>query len=97
VLVALGLLRSLQAAAFNSIQLASTLEQVALRGREVIDGVYPNSLDATAHREDPHRPAATPRLPADGRAVRWPGRATTVQVVDVPRLVSSAADRGRAD
>ena len=40
-LVALALFRRLQATAFRSIQLASTLEQVTDRGREIVDQLYP--------------------------------------------------------
>ena len=47
VLVAIGLLRSLQAAAFKSIQLASILKQLSRRGRDVIQGVHPEILSAT--------------------------------------------------
>jgi uncharacterized membrane protein len=41
-LVAIALFRSLQMRAFSSIQLASTLAQVTQRGRQVLDGVYPD-------------------------------------------------------
>ena len=41
-LVAIALFRSLQMRAFSSIQLASTLAQVTRRGRQVLDGVYPD-------------------------------------------------------
>jgi uncharacterized membrane protein len=42
-LAALALFRRLQGRAFRSIRLASTLAQVADRGREVIDHLYPAS------------------------------------------------------
>jgi len=47
VLGAITLLRALQNTAFRSIQLASILEQIGQRGREVIDGFYPATLTAT--------------------------------------------------
>jgi uncharacterized membrane protein len=82
VLVAIGMFRSLQASAFRSIQLASTLSSVARRGTEVIDDVYP---DHTAEA------AATPdRPPAGTREVRWPTGAATLQAIDDPALVSCA-------
>ena len=47
VLVAITLMRALQNAAFKSIQLASILDQLGRRGREVIDGVHPQPVPAS--------------------------------------------------
>jgi uncharacterized membrane protein len=80
VLVAIVLFRNLQASAFESIQLASTLSAVARRGRQVVDDVYPDRL-----REIP---AASGGPPAG--EVCWPGRAATLQAIDVPALVQCA-------
>jgi uncharacterized membrane protein len=92
VLAALGVFRSLQASAFRSIQLASTLAQVAERGRVVIDGVYPDELGATAH--DHTQSAATPKTasekPGPRHEVVWPDRPMTLRTIDVPRLLDSA-------
>jgi uncharacterized membrane protein len=92
VLVAIGLLRSLQAAAFRSIQLASILEQVNRRGREVIDGVHPEALAAPDRDDgvsDDQGPAVL-EIAADGRDVRWPGRSSVLQTIDVPGLLRLA-------
>jgi len=47
ILATIALLRGLQTAAFRSIQLASILEQLSRRGREVIEGVHPEMLAAS--------------------------------------------------
>lgn len=63
VLVAIGVFRVLQASAFRSIQLASTLSAVARRGREAVDDVYPEQTT-----EAPGGPGG----PAAGAGeVRW--------------------------
>jgi hypothetical protein len=63
-LVALGLtlalFRRLQTTAFHSIQLASTLGQVADRGREVIDHLYA-AADRTPHPVGEPSDAHVPR------------------------------------
>jgi uncharacterized membrane protein len=87
VLVAIAVFRGLQSSAFRSIQLAATLAAVARRGREVVDGMYPDPIAPTAA---PDRGAASGLGPAGCRDVLWPGRATTLQAVDVPRLVRAA-------
>ena len=82
VVAALGVFKALQNSAFRSIQLAATLDAVAQRGRQVVDGVYP---------DDTHElPAA-----ANGRHVvvgeiLWRRPAATLQAVDVPALVRCA-------
>jgi uncharacterized membrane protein len=82
VLVAIGVFRSLQASAFASIQLASTLSAVARRGREVVDEVYPDHTTEA--------PAAPDRPPAGAGEVRWSAGAATLQAIDVPALVHCA-------
>jgi uncharacterized membrane protein len=79
VLVAIAVFRSLQASAFSSIQLASTLSAVARRGTEVIDDIYPNHIAEAAATPDPP--------PAGTREVRWPTAAATLQAIDRPALV----------
>jgi uncharacterized membrane protein len=92
VLVAIGLLRSLQAAAFRSIQLAWILEQVSQRGREVIDGVHPETLSASDRvgRLPSDDVSSILKTSDDGREVLWPGHASVLQTVDVPRLLRIA-------
>ena len=72
VLASIVLYRRLTTGAFNSIQLASALAQVARRGREVIDGLY--ILDASGGdvQDGPAR-ASPPRPPAQPpQEIRWP-------------------------
>jgi uncharacterized membrane protein len=91
VLVAIGLLRSLQAAAFRSIQLSWILAQVSRRGRTVINGVHPETLPSP----DPGGPVpdhGSPILgtPTDGRELLWPSHSSVLQTLDVPRLLRIA-------
>jgi uncharacterized membrane protein len=82
VLVAIGVFRVLQASAFRSVQLASTLTAVARRGREVVDDAYPNPTTA-----GPSAPGGPPAAPGE---VRWPARAVILQAIDVPALAERA-------
>jgi uncharacterized membrane protein len=68
VLVAIALLRSLQTAAFRSIQLASILDQVSQRGREVID----------ASTRDGGKPSIGASQSATTSRHWWPRRRVTV-------------------
>lgn len=84
-LVAIALFRSLQMRAFSSIQLASTLTQVTQRGREVLEGVYPDRpLPETGDAQGPRV------LPHGARDVIWPGRPGILQAIDVPRIIAAA-------
>lgn len=87
VLVAIAVFRGLQSSAFRSIQLAATLAAVAQRGREVVDGMYPDPISTEAA---PDRGTESGVRPIGGRDVLWPSRAATLQAVDVPRLVRAA-------
>jgi uncharacterized membrane protein len=82
VLTSIAMFRSLQTSAFRSIQLASTLAAVARRGREVIEGAYPDHTT-----EDPATPARPSALAGE---VLWPARAATLQAIDVSALVRCA-------
>jgi uncharacterized membrane protein len=82
IVVALGVFKSLQASAFRSIQLASTLDAVTRRGQDVVDGVYPD--------ETPEPPAAANGHQVMEGEVLWPGPAATLQAIDVPALVRCA-------
>ena len=88
VLVAIGVFRALQSSAFRSIQLASTLAAVARRGREVVDGMYPDPIGAGS------APDGGTASPASGRDVLWPSGEATLQVIDVRRLVRAAERTG---
>jgi uncharacterized membrane protein len=93
---AIALLRSLQTAAFRSIQLASMLEQLSQRGREVIEGVHPEILAASDRSGglSNDRASSVVEMSSDGRDVLWPRRSSIVQTVDVPRLVRVAEREG---
>jgi uncharacterized membrane protein len=84
----IAVFRRLQGSAFQSIQLASTLAAVAARGREVVDGMYPEPLGAAS------APDRGTLDPASGRDVLWPSRGATLQVIDVRRLVRAAERTG---
>jgi uncharacterized membrane protein len=93
VLVAIILYRSLQNAAFKSIQLASTLSQVADRGRQVIDGLY--TAPAHADRNTTPQPISATSPPSqDTHEIRWPHQSTVIQVIDVPRVLRAAGRAG---
>jgi uncharacterized membrane protein len=91
-LAALALFRRLQGRAFRSIQLASTLAQVAARGREVIDHLYP------ASRTPSPGPAETAIQEPDPRTTRqvvaWPERLAVLQVIDAQSLAEHARRAG---
>ena len=86
--------RRLQTGAFKSIQSASTLAQVAGRGREVIDGLY--TLNAPATDSSDRSDSAALSSPTDDRAheIEWSGPAAVVQVIDVPRVLRDAERAG---
>jgi uncharacterized membrane protein len=90
VLASIILYRQLQIGAFKSIQLASTLAQLAHRGRVVIDGLY--GLEAPA--ADPINQPDSPNTPSPSKhalhEIRWPRRAAIMQVIDVPRVLRAA-------
>jgi uncharacterized membrane protein len=86
-LVSIGLFRSLQMRAFSSIQLASALAQVTVRGREILDGVYPDRPIDEAREAEADR-----ALPHGRREVIWSGRPGILQAIDVPRIIDAARD-----
>jgi uncharacterized membrane protein len=90
-LVVIALFRSLQLRAFSSIQLASTLAQVAQHGHEVLDGVYPDRPLA----EGPEKTTAAP-LPAGRRDVIWTDASGVIQAIDVPRVLAGAREADAA-
>lgn len=91
-LMALTLFRILQTSAFNSIQLATALDQVVQHGGQVIDGVYP--ADVSEMPDPGTDPEKTPFSSIDAHGdvheVRWPRRTAVLQVINVPRLVRIA-------
>ena len=90
-LAAVTLMRALQTAAFNSIQLASILEQLSRRGHDVIDGMHPEPL-STTEPDATSRENAAPFLEksADTNDLLWPTRSAVLQRLDVPSLLRLA-------
>jgi uncharacterized membrane protein len=88
VLLALVVYRRLQTSAFRSIQLASTLAEVAARGSEVIDGLY------TEPAVGEGKAAEQAGAEEGGREIRWPRGQATLQVIDVPAVLSAAERSG---
>jgi uncharacterized membrane protein len=87
-LATLALFRRLQGRAFRSIQLASTLTQVADRGREVIDHLYPASpgpAETGTQERDPRTAS---------QVVAWPERLAVLQVIDAQSLAEHARRAG---
>ena len=85
--VALGvivLIRNIQAKAFMSLQVNSTVDLLYRRGRAVIDDVFPERTDALVGSE--RRPVTF----ASGRPVRWARPQTTLQQLDLRRLLMTA-------
>ncbi|MFC8588895.1 DUF2254 family protein [Streptomyces sp. NPDC057217] len=87
-LVALGLMRTLQMRAFDSIQLGHSLSAIATRAHRLYDALYahpyaPPGTDTTAD-------AST----GTGTEVRWTGPPAVLQGIDVPSLLDAARERG---
>ncbi|MFE4632021.1 DUF2254 family protein [Streptomyces sp. NPDC056773] len=91
-LVALALMRALQARAFRSIQLGHSLTAIATRAHRMFDTLYVRPYDpdraAAAAAVDAPPPAASTT------AVLWSGPAVVVQRMDVRALVGLAEQRG---
>jgi uncharacterized membrane protein len=81
VLLTVALIWALQVKAFTSIQLAPTLATVAAKGRGILDDLYRHPATA--------KPPSKV-LPPLRRAVTWPHEQTTLQQVDLPRLLQAA-------
>ncbi len=79
--------------AFKSIQLASTLAQVARRGREVIDGLYVPKAPGSDPTDGPGRATHRIRYDKPVHEIRWPRPAAILQVIDVPRVLRAANAR----
>ena len=81
VLASIILYRLLQTAAFKSLQLASILDQVARRGREVIDGLYTQPASVTNPVADDNRASTASDSEGDQQLIRWPRASGIVQVI----------------
>ncbi|MGW0033469.1 DUF2254 family protein [Streptomyces sp. NPDC003314] len=89
-LIALGLMRTLQMRAFDSIQLGHSLSAIATRAHRLYDGLYvhpyaPPGTDTTAD---------TPTRTRTGTdtEVRWTGPPAVLQGIDVPALLDAARE-----
>jgi uncharacterized membrane protein len=90
ILAAIVVYRRLQTGAFNSIQLASALTQVARRGREVIDGLYPAKAPVSDPIDGPGRRSTAFAHDKPLQEIRWPRPPAVLQVIDVPRVLRAA-------
>ncbi|MGI5450964.1 DUF2254 family protein [Streptomyces sp. CA-243310] len=93
-LIALGLMRSLQMRAFNSIQLGHSLTAIATRAHDLYDGLYPRPYDPDAIPVPPDRaPVPQPSDTGAGRTVvRWTGPPAVLQRIDMRTLVGLARE-----
>jgi uncharacterized membrane protein len=83
-LAVIGLIRNIQAKAFVSLQMNSTLHSLQRSGRAVINVLYPERLAGPGNSKSP-LPA-----PTGGRPVLWTRPQTTLQQLDLRRLLSAA-------
>jgi uncharacterized membrane protein len=79
----IALMWKIQAKAFASLQMNFILEMLRRNGREVIEGLYP---ERPASEASPSRPP----VPTGGRPVLWRRPQTTLQQLELRRLVSAA-------
>jgi uncharacterized membrane protein len=84
-LTILALSRRVQAKAFASLQMNSTLDTLQRNGRRVIEGLYSDRPE-TSHSQ--------PLAPAGGRPVLWPRPQTTLRQLELRRLLSAAERSG---
>lgn len=84
-LVVLGLVWNIQAKAFDSLRMNSTLDRLRTSGLEVVESLYPRPFVPAPSRSEP---------PTDGRPVLWPGPQTTLQQLDLRRLLGAAERTG---
>lgn len=89
VLAVLTLIREVQFAAFDSIQLMPTLARIDGEGRAVLAGIYPERFDETERPLPTSTPAPAPAGPPHATVV-WPHRTAYVQQVDLARLIEAA-------
>ena len=73
--------------AFVSLQMNSTLDTLQRRGRGVIEGLYPE-------RPAPGTSQSQPPAPTGGRPVLWRRPQTTLQQLELRRLLSAAERSG---
>jgi uncharacterized membrane protein len=83
VLACIGLIRALQLAAFRSVQLAHVLHDIEVRGRAVIENLYPDPAIPVA-------PTDLTRQPRGCVGVRWPRPQGLLLQVDLPGLFKYA-------
>lgn len=77
------LMRNIQQSAFGALQLTTTLAQLQKKGRGVLEDLYPDPLCE-------HRRATEPAPTGAGRPVNWPRPSTTLEQLDLRRLLQAA-------
>jgi uncharacterized membrane protein len=82
-LVVIVLVRNIQAKAFSSLQITSTLDSLQRTGRRTIDALYMNKLSSQS------LPTASLRTPDRRREVTWTEPQTTLQQLDLHRLLAT--------
>ncbi|MFJ6248985.1 MULTISPECIES: DUF2254 family protein [unclassified Streptomyces] len=97
-LVALGLMRTLQMKAFDSIQLGHALTAITARAHALYDGLYvrpyaPPSREPESEPEAGSKPEPETRT-GTGTEVRWSGPPAVLQRIDVPLLLDAARKDG---
>ena len=83
----IGLIWNVQAKAFASLQMNAILDVLHRKGLGVIERLYPE-------RPVPASSQSQPPAPTGGRPVPWPQRQTTLQQLELRRLLSAAERTG---
>jgi uncharacterized membrane protein len=82
-----GLIRNILTKAFAFLEMNSVLDVLQRRGREVIEGLYPQ-------RPVPGTSQSQPLAPTGGRPVLWRRPQTTLQQLELRRLLRAAERSG---
>ena len=88
-LLALWFMRTLQARAFTSIQLAPSLAAIAEHAHHVMDVLYTRPY-AAGGAEATGTAVETGEKPGEAVTLWWTGQGAVLQQIDVPRLVEAA-------
>ena len=83
-LVALVMMRQVQLAAFTSVQLGPTLQELCVEGLDVAAKTFPDPFDATSRPLTPHHEGQP-------TSIRWDHAPCVLQQIDESALVAEAA------
>jgi uncharacterized membrane protein len=86
-LTVIGLIWNILTKAFISLEMDSVLDRLQRNGRDVIEALYPE-------RHVPETPRSHPPAPTGGRPVVWRGPQTTLQQLELRRLLRDAEVSG---